>query len=99
MTTCTFETAEPGLQQCTVCGRQSRHATTHIHAECRGPQPMGLGEMVAGGLAYVGITKERVAALVGGCGCDQRQEALNEWGRAVGIGLPARPENAQSEAP
>ena len=84
MTTCTFETAEPGLQQCTVCG---------------GPQPMGLGDMVAGGLAYVGITKERVAALVGGCGCDQRQEALNEWGRAVGIGLPARPENAQSEAP
>ena len=100
MTTCTFATIEPGLQRCTVCGRLARHATTHVHAECRGPQPMGLGDMIAAGLSYVGITKERVAAIVGGdCGCQQRQDALNQWGQAVGVGLPARPENAQSEAP
>ena len=100
MTTCTFATIEPGLQQCTVCGRLARHATTRVHAECRGPQPMGLGDWVKAGLSAVGITQERVAAVLGSCGgCQQRQETLNQWGQAVGIGLPARPENAQSEAP
>jgi hypothetical protein len=50
---------------------------------------MGLGDMIAAGLSYVGITKERVAAIVGGdCGCDGRQQFLNEAGRAIGIGLP-----------
>jgi hypothetical protein len=86
MTLCTFCTIEPGLHRCTVCGRLARHRNTNIHAECRGPQPMGLGDMIASGLAYVGITNERVAALVGDCGCQQRQEALNEFGRSIGIG-------------
>jgi len=47
----------------------------------------GLGDMVAAGLSAIGITKERVSAVVGGdCGCQQRQEALNELGRKIGIG-------------
>lgn len=51
----------------------------------------GLGDMVAAGLAAVGITKERVqavAAAVGvkDCGCKKRQEKLNELGRRIGIG-------------
>jgi hypothetical protein len=51
----------------------------------------GLGDMVAAGLAAVGITKERaqaVAAAVGvkDCGCKKRQERLNELGRRLGIG-------------
>ncbi len=47
----------------------------------------GLGDMVAAGLTAVGITKERVSAVVGGdCGCAKRQEALNEVGRRFGIG-------------
>jgi len=92
MTPCTFATVEPGLQRCTVCGRLARHTTTNVHAECRGPQPIGLGDMIAGGLDYVGLTKERVAAVLGSCGgCEQRQEALNELGRAVGIGTPKTP--------
>jgi len=50
---------------------------------------MGLGDMIAAGLTTIGITKERVAAIVGGdCGCDGRQETFNEWGQAIGIGLP-----------
>jgi hypothetical protein len=50
------------------------------------PQP-GLGDMVAAGLSAIGITKERVSAVVGGdCGCAKRQEALNKLGRRVGIG-------------
>jgi hypothetical protein len=50
------------------------------------PKP-GLGDMVAAGLSAIGITKERVSAVVGGdCGCAKRQEALNALGRRVGIG-------------
>jgi hypothetical protein len=47
----------------------------------------GLGDMVKAGLSSIGITKERVEAVVGGpCGCDERAEQLNELGRRVGIG-------------
>jgi hypothetical protein len=44
--------------------------------------------MVAAGLASVGITKERVEALVGGpCGCGERAAVLNAAG-AKWLGLP-----------
>lgn len=48
----------------------------------------GLGDYIAAGLSAVGITKERVSAMLGGdCGCSKRQEALNDWGReTLGIG-------------
>ena len=47
----------------------------------------GLGDRVASALSAIGITKERVSAVVGGdCGCAKRQEALNALGRRVGIG-------------
>ena len=47
----------------------------------------GLGDMVAAGLAAIGITKERVATALGvPCGCQKRQEALNALGRSLGIG-------------
>jgi hypothetical protein len=47
----------------------------------------GLGDMVAAGLAAVGITKERVSKAIGKpCGCAKRQERLNELGRRLGIG-------------
>jgi hypothetical protein len=47
----------------------------------------GLGDMVADGLAAVGITKERVSKAIGRpCGCGKRQEKLNELGRKLGIG-------------
>ena len=53
-----------------------------------GTQPrLGLGDMVASGLSAIGITKARVEAVVGGpCGCPERQAALNELGRKIGIG-------------
>lgn len=56
------------------------------------PRP-GLGDYIAAGLAWLGITKPRVEALVGGpCGCGERQEALNAWGReTLGIGRPDAP--------
>jgi len=75
--------------RCTVCLRLARHASGDDDRECPGePVAVGLGDMVAAGLAYVGITKERVAAVVGSCNCDGRQEALNEFGRHIGIGGP-----------
>ena len=47
----------------------------------------GLGDMVAAGLASVGITKARVSAVLGrDCGCAKRQQALNELGKRLGIG-------------
>lgn len=50
----------------------------------------GLGDMVADGLAAVGITKDRVqrvASAVGikDCGCAKRQAALNRVGEAIGL--------------
>ena len=47
----------------------------------------GLGDLVAAGLAAVGITKERVSKIAGKpCGCAKRQQVLNELGRRLGIG-------------
>jgi hypothetical protein len=46
----------------------------------------GLGDMVSSALSAVGITKERVSAAIGRpCACGQRQQALNELGRKIGI--------------
>lgn len=60
---------------------QCKNIVTHI---CRRP---GLGDMVAAGLAAVGITPERVSAAIGkDCGCAKRKEALNALGRRIGIG-------------
>jgi len=44
--------------------------------------------MVKAGLSAIGITKDRVEAVVGGpCGCDGRQAAMNAAG-AKWLGLP-----------
>lgn len=53
----------------------------------------GLGDMVASGLAAVGITKDRAQAVanavgVKDCGCAGRQAALNQAGYRLGIGTP-----------
>lgn len=73
---------------CTRCGYVARRQNTV--RVCRPPQ--GLGDLVASGLAAVGITKERaqaVAAAVGvkDCGCRKRQAIANELGHKY-LGLP-----------
>lgn len=46
----------------------------------------GLGDMVADGLAAVGITKERMQAVIGRpCNCPERQAALNRLGQMLGL--------------
>lgn len=46
---------------------------------------IGLGDVVAAGLAAVGVTPQLVERVTGrkGCGCKQRQQRLNEAGWAV----------------
>ena len=72
---------------CRVCG--TRREPPYPIRRCT----PGLGDMAAVALSSVGITKDRAQAVahavgIGDCGCDQRQQLLNEWGRAIGIGGP-----------
>lgn len=68
--------------KCVRCG--VRRAPPYPRRNCH----PGLGDRVAAGLSAVGVTKERVTAVLGvrDCGCEQRQQLLNEIGYAVGIG-------------
>jgi len=59
--------------------------------------PGGLGDHVADALAAFGITKERLEAAMGRpCGCDERQQLLNQVGYRLGIGDPPVDGAAQS---
>lgn len=71
---------------CQVCGLPASSA--RVRRNCR----PGLGDMVADGLAAVGITKARaqaVASVVGikDCGCAKRQAAMNSWANKH-LGMP-----------
>lgn len=96
MKLCKFEAADPNVYRCTVCGAVVISHTPNIYAPCK-EQPMGLGDMVKAGLSAIGITQERVAAVLGTCGgCEQRQEALNQFGRSLGIGRPDDTQEGQA---
>lgn len=72
---------------CVVAQSGDRWTVDENHSAFPGKSSPGLGDMVAAGLAAVGITPERVSALTGKpCGCKKRQEALNALGRRIGIG-------------
>lgn len=78
---------ESGCGKCQRCGHTLCGAAPPIRRRCDVQPRPGLGDMVAAGLSAIGITKERVSAVVGGdCGCGKRQEQLNELGRKIGIG-------------
>lgn len=51
------------------------------------PKPMLLGDAVESALSFVGVTKDRVQAWIGGpCGCKERQERLNRlhlWAKSA----------------
>ena len=69
---------------CRVCGAPKINAN-----QACGTYTAGLGDVIAAGLAAVGITKERVANAIGvdDCGCPKRQEQLNAFGwKWLGIG-------------
>ena len=85
---------DPSSLRCRVCG--AAVSAPHVRRNCGTPPPPGLGDYVAAGLSAIGITKERVEAVVGGpCGCDGRQAVMNSAG-AKYFGLPqgsTAPEN------
>ena len=59
----------------------------------------GLGDYVANALDAIGITKERVSALIGApCSCPERQAALNKLG-AKYLGLPLGTSASPPEPP
>jgi hypothetical protein len=73
---------DPSSLCCRACG--ATVSAPHVRRNCGTPPaapPAGLGDYVARILYAIGITKERVEAVVGGpCGCDQRAALLNEAG-------------------
>lgn len=72
---------------CIVSEDGDRLVVDETHSAYPRARP-GLGDVVASGLAAVGITKERVSKVTGKpCGCGKRQAALNELG-AKYLGLP-----------
>lgn len=87
-----------GIYTCIACGKAVTNQFRPHLGECgcqesdtaiaKAPTDKpGLGDMVAAGLATVGITKERVSKVLGrDCGCAKRQAALNEFGKRLGIG-------------
>lgn len=81
-------THDPQTLTCTECGHVARRLPTF--RRCKPPPkpaPRGLGDMVADGLASVGITKALVSRVLGKpCGCYKRQAALNKLGKRLGIG-------------
>jgi hypothetical protein len=78
---------DPDGWKCSRCGRLVRlHAEKPPTAVCKSPK--GLGDYVSDGLSSVGITKERVSAVIGRpCNCPKRQAALNRLGKSIGIGV------------
>ena len=58
------------------------------HHEAYPKDKKGLGDMVAAGLAAVGITEERVKKVTGRkeCGCKKRRQYLNKVGKKFGVG-------------
>lgn len=72
-----------GRARCGLCGFGTACQGTVWH-KC---QAMGLGDLLAAGLAALGITEDRVSAAIGRpCGCGERREKLNELGRKIGLG-------------
>ena len=76
---------DPESMLCRRCGCRVTHAG--VRRNCGTPPP-GLGDYVANALSAIGITTERVEAVVGGpCGCPERQAAMNAAG-AAWLGMP-----------
>ena len=75
------------VRECIVSHDGHRITVDENHRAYPRARP-GLGDMAAAGLSAIGITKDRVEAIVGGpCGCDERQAWMNAAGEKW-LGLP-----------
>lgn len=85
---------EHGVTEESLAGCITRRTSSAAFVDSEHPDcpawlvaPKGLGDLTAEALTAVGITKERVSRMLGRpCKCSKRQQALNELGRAFGIG-------------
>jgi hypothetical protein len=96
---------------CRRCGRWSPWQSPGVHGVVRQCKPVGLGDKLAGWLSAFGITKPRMEAIVGNCGCEKRQERLNQvgwelsdqWAKLLQIPLAAlrtpQPKPASGDTP
>jgi hypothetical protein len=75
--------------RCTICGRQTNptpHGPEMIHATCAGRgwrhwSVWRIGNVVAVGLAFIGVTEERLKAWGWhDCNCGNRRDSLNRFG-------------------
>lgn len=74
------------VRPCIVAEDGDRLTVDELHPTYPRASLPGLGDLVADGLAAVGITKERVQAVTGRpCNCPERQAALNRLGQLVGL--------------
>ena len=74
-----------GVQACIVRDEGHSLVVDDRHPAYPRVRP-GLGDMVAAGLSAVGITMERVSAVLGRpCNCPGRQAALNRLGAKLGL--------------
>lgn len=77
------------VQECIVSQQGNVLVVDEMHPSYPRQRISGLGDLVAKGLRFVGITPERVSKLTGRpCKCKSRQQALNKFGRRIGIGRP-----------
>lgn len=93
-----------GVLKCSRCGRVVENYVRSIppekhYANCRGDGPppekrLRLGSAIKAGLDKIGVTQDRVAALVESIGlppsclgCAKRQEALDEFDRKAELWL------------
>lgn len=100
---CKFELVD-GVLKCSRCGRVVENHLRSVppekhYANCRGdgPEParrLRLGSAIKAGLDKIGVTQDRVAALVESIGlppscggCAKRQEQLDEFDRLVEVWL------------
>lgn len=85
---------EHGVTEESLAGCITRRTSSAAFVDSEHPDcpawlvaPKGLGDLTADALTAVGITKERVSRMLGRpCNCKKRQQAMNEWGKAFGIG-------------
>lgn len=85
---------ENGVSEESLAGCITRRTSSAAFVDSEHPDcpawlvaPKGLGDLTAEALTAVGITKERVSRMLGRpCNCKKRQQAMNELGRAFGIG-------------
>jgi hypothetical protein len=78
----------PYYRVCRTLEEEARAMVEHHATHRISVPPVPLGDAAAAVLRSIGITKERMRAAMGKeCGCQKRQNRLNEIGRSISSGV------------